>query len=332
LGTGVNSSTFRQLCTPVFSNHLSNQIASIMKKTVTSFFASALLFTGLNAQIASTSVEIVKVHDGIEMPDLAGYVTYRVFLNTQHENDFVSAIYGNTAVSPGAQATEPMGLKIISGELYRSDYGGYFPVSCAMGDAFPEVKYDSFFTIGSDCIASASEAVMTVQSIPSDFFTSFESGTPIMVQEGGFFTVQSFDNGWSGESKKVLIGQFTTNGAWEYCFSAQGQKLGIPGTEHTFHSLDICVNSSQALFTPEVQSAGGPVFSVYPNPTRDIFFLETSVEAHVSVFDLLGNEISYKFIPGSGRFEFNLNGQADGMYLVVIRTAEESLTKRVVKH
>lgn len=303
-----------------------------MKKVLLPLFVGIATISA-SAQFSSTTVEVFKIHDGQENPELAGYTTYRVWLNTVHENDFISMVYGNTVSAPGIPATQPMAFTSSSGDVFQSEMGNHMPPSCALFSIVPSAEYDSFFTIGSVCSGSASESVMQVSTNPAGYFSMFESGTSASANEGGYFTVQSFENGWSGENKRVLVAQFTTTGPWQYCFSIQGQANGIPGTENTFNEIDICASSDQAqgVGIQDAVADGGSSVVVYPNPCSDKFFAEIGSSATVTIYDLLGKQVALRVLQ-SGRHEFDMTGYQDGVYIVVVKYEGETVTKRLVKH
>jgi|GEM_PF-6581389 len=301
-----------------------------MKKTLLTILSAAALTTSFG-QLSGTTVEIVKTHNATDIPEVAGYVTYRVWANTVNENDFISMVYGNTFESPGVTVTEPMAFSLTSGQVFQSNLGNHMPPMCSVFSVSPAAEYDSYFTIGSECSGNPEESIMPVSTVPAGFFNSFESGVSSSANEGGFFTVQSFTNGWSGESKKVLLAQFTTNGAWQFCFSVQGQISGIPGAENTFQSIDICASSAQGVGVQDLPSAATSSVSVFPNPCADKFFAELSAPANITIYDLLGKQVDFRVLQ-AGRHEFDMVGQQDGVYVVVIKTEDETVTKRLVKH
>ena len=48
------------------------------------------------AQLTSISVETYAVHDGVNIPELAGFTTYHVYADMTSSTDFVSAVYGDS--------------------------------------------------------------------------------------------------------------------------------------------------------------------------------------------------------------------------------------------
>ena len=95
--------------------------------------------------------------DGPESGDLAslaGLTTYRVYLETTSEMDFVSAVY-----TDGADGTVEL---TTSSSFYMNVYGGLTvnDINPGLFSFFPALEYDSYVTIGLD-----SEAVGAQSSI-----------------------------------------------------------------------------------------------------------------------------------------------------------------------
>ena len=228
-----------------------------------------LLFSGIKtrAQVTGLHAEIVAVHAGmVGSANLAGYTTYRVYFTVADVDDFVSLIYGNpVGVGQGQcpNSVETYGLNIQSGQLYQNLlFGACTPTfSCALGAVIPEVNFDSWYTIGSDC--ASPNTFLSGVFTETDFCSSFEAGNPVQTVEGGFFTLQDFDNGWAPCGHKILIGQFTTNGNWEFCASAQGQQCGEAGNQFTFCSADFCITNQDAVVATDedftIELTNGPL-------------------------------------------------------------------------
>jgi len=84
------------------------------------------------------------------------------------------------------------------------------------------------------------------------------------------------------------------------------------------------------------ESALGKI-EVYPNPGNGKYFIniENGIgkEAVVNVFNKLGEEILTieKGMILQGSYEIDLTSFADGVYMLRIQTATESITKRLIK-
>lgn len=210
-----------------------------------------LMFSGvqLRSQVTGIVAEITQVHDGIAIPALAGYTTYRVYFTAANVDDFVSLVFGSTITAGVCPITTTnYGLSVQSGQVYQNAFGGCTPVfNCALCDFIPEVCFDSYYTLGADCANNPGNQFLSgVFAEGANFCNSFAAGNPIQTVEGGYFTVQDFDNGWIPCGHKILIAQFTTNGNWEFCASAQGQPCGIPGVANSFCANDLCVTNLDA--------------------------------------------------------------------------------------
>ena len=130
-------------------------------RLVTTLFTT-LLFTAVNAQFlapgsfapapegASISCEVVEVHTS---GDLAGQVTYRLYLETENEQDYLSAITGVAEPTSPDEVGGPLVLNASSGSWFNSGYNNSaFAVGAnpAFFGAFPTLAYDSWVTIGSE--------------------------------------------------------------------------------------------------------------------------------------------------------------------------------------
>jgi len=196
--------------------------------------------TAATAQVTSASVEIHFIHDGQTIPELAGYVTYRVYVNTEHADDFVSSLVGLEAGGGPCGVVPALSLQIANGSVYQHGQGGCLPTNCPLAEYLEALNYDSFLTIGTECPVPGISDINPL----FDYFlgnilspatcTAFEAGNGFSDPEGALFTVQDFLNGWAGDDNKVLIAQFTTNAPWEFSFGIQGQVNGTPGPANTF--------------------------------------------------------------------------------------------------
>ena len=68
------------------------------------FVAGLICSLGFQAQVTSISVDTYYVHDGVAIPELAGFTTYHVVANTTSSEDFISAIYGDSENPLGLEA------------------------------------------------------------------------------------------------------------------------------------------------------------------------------------------------------------------------------------
>jgi len=150
-----------------------------------------------------------------DLESLAGLTTYRVYLETASEMDFVSAVYTN-----GADGTVSL---TTSTEFYMNTYGGLTvnDINPGVFSFFPDLEYDSHVTIGleSEAISGQSSIVVTGVSATeedwSDFFLGGGnlniSGTNASAGDG-WSVPAGATNGYAGEDKRVLLAQLTTDG------------------------------------------------------------------------------------------------------------------------
>ena len=122
-----------------------------------------LLFTAANAQFfapgnfapapegASISCEVVEVHTS---GDLAGQITYRLYLETENEQDYLSAIGGVEESTNPSAAGGPLVLNASTGVWFNSGYNGTpYAGNPAFFGLVPTLAYDSWVTIGASSAA-----------------------------------------------------------------------------------------------------------------------------------------------------------------------------------
>ncbi len=140
-----------------------------------------------------------------------GTTTYRVFVTTPNETDFVSAIAGDE--------DNPSFLR-TSTSFFQSAVGGLTAdiINPLFFPAFPELAYDSWLTIGieSEPVPGDGTAAVTLAQAEGDTWAAdFEAGENLEVNSffgGSWFTTNLASNGVAGADKKVLVAQLTTDG------------------------------------------------------------------------------------------------------------------------
>jgi len=184
-----------------------------MKKILLSLF-SACLFAVSMAQ--TISVETVQVHTGmVGTVNLAGYTTYRVYVNFDNTEDFVSAV--------GGDANRPFEL-ICDGTVYQSALGGNLgnAINPALFPFFPHEAFDSWLTIDVETNSAANTFLGQVQDNTQPFLTTFNQQGSFLINTvvgGGWFTLFPSINGYAGSDLKVLLMQITTNGPFTGCWN-----------------------------------------------------------------------------------------------------------------
>ena len=166
------------------------------------------------------SLEVEVVNDNIGpvagaagLADLTGYSTYRLYVVTNNENDFVSSISGDATNPTYVNTTTSFWHDLGTGS---STGGG---IQAFLLGLFPALNHDSWVTIGLESTPNAAlgeAAVSTVQSDDNPWLTNFDSiGGNISIDDGiggAWYALNGDSNGIAGDDLKVLVGQFTTDG------------------------------------------------------------------------------------------------------------------------
>jgi hypothetical protein len=180
---------------------------------------------------------------------IAGHTTYRAYINMDHPNDYLSAVYGeNEAMAFALSST-------ATPNWYNHEDGVDFATDLnqAFIDLIPELAYDSWFTIGAD--ATHPDVDVDFISGPgNDIRIPFNAGEDILVNDAygaTFYSARSCDlpPGEGGNScstdhpalggldGRVLIAQITTTGELSGQLAAQILQNGQygQGVYHTVH-------------------------------------------------------------------------------------------------
>ena len=140
-----------------------------------------------------------------------GTTTYRVYVTTPNETDFVSAIAGDE-INPSYLRT--------STSFYQNALGGLTAdlINPLFFGAFPDLAYDSWLTIGIESapvVGDGTAAVTLAQAAGDTWASDFEAGQNLEMNSffgGSWFTTNLVSNGVAGADKKVLVAQLTTDG------------------------------------------------------------------------------------------------------------------------
>ena len=164
------------------------------------------------------AVEAYASFDGSDSGDLAslaGLTTYRVYLETTSEMDFVSAVY-----TDGADGTVEL---TTSTSFYNNVYGGLTvnDINPGLFSFFPALEYDSHVTIGLESEAVGAESSIQVTGVSAtemDWSDDFLNGGNLMISGAnamagdGWSVPSGATNGYAGEDMRVLLAQLTTDG------------------------------------------------------------------------------------------------------------------------
>ena len=221
------------------------------------------------------SVESFASFDGSESGDLAslaGLTTYRVYLETTSEMDFVSAVY-----TDGANGTVSL---TSSTSFYMNTFGGLTvnDINPALFSFFPALEFDSHVTIGleSEAVGEESSIIVTgVSATEADWSDSFMAGGDLAIDGSnamagdGWSVPAGATNGYSGEDMRILLAQLTTDG--ELNGSLFVELIPAGATEPESHQFSFsaelcgCTDDSASNFEPGATLDDGSC--IYPGCT-----------------------------------------------------------------
>ena len=157
------------------------------------------------AQSDGVSLEI----DTVAVNGIEGTHTFRIYAVLNNPGDCLSAVVGEGYNSTWITSTAP---------FYQDALGGVTPefIDPILIDAFPDLAYDSWVTIGIDGppdAAAGQEGLQVIESSP--WVTHFEEGGSISLNSfygDGWFSLPTASNGTPGPDGRVLLAQLTTAG------------------------------------------------------------------------------------------------------------------------
>lgn len=146
--------------------------------------------------------------------DLEGMTTWRMYLHMLDEDDYLSACTGSDA--------HPFILESTSSPAWYQHPSASETfatgINTAFFTAFPNLEYDSWFTIGVED-ASVDMDILSLADPAYDAFDAFEAGeniysnTPVGNGWATLYPGLGAENpGFAGEDLRILIGQITTSG------------------------------------------------------------------------------------------------------------------------
>ncbi|MEE2919206.1 MAG: hypothetical protein VYA72_03315, partial [Bacteroidota bacterium] len=197
---------------------------------------------------------------------LAGFTTYRVYLNCVNETDFLSACSGDM--------DNPLILNSSSGNWYNHGLNSGWDannVNPELFGVFPELEYDSYLTIGRDGPGNVPELNTIWGSInPTSEFRpelgsgitepSFGSNFTVDDSTGGLWYTLFPDSGlaeidinaaFAGEDLKILVMQITTEGSLSGQIYLQVFQEGNQDPEFEFRDLFVIDSCPGAGCTDE---------------------------------------------------------------------------------
>ena len=285
------------------------------------------LLCGTLAYSQPTGIVVETINDNIgmvDMTDLTGYSTYRVYVKFSHPDDFLSAVAGDAGNGP----------VIIEGgnNFYQDALGGLTPQASnpALFPAFPALEYDSFITIGVDGPANGLENETEV-SIVSDenqpWGTSFEAGNDLIIDSpigGAWFATNIYTNGVAGADSLVLIGQFTTDAVLTgqitfqtFIQGEQGETVtdtsGTVLTTLAFSSVPDavfgCVDPDAENTNPSANTDDGSCVYACDYPATQLEVVSTDADAP-ACFGFSNGQVSVVVSGGQGGVTYTLPGSS----------------------
>ena len=266
--------------------------------------------------------------------ELAGMTTYRLYLYTPNETDFLVSCSGDDENPLVLSSTaEPSWFQHEAATTaFATDVN---PIFFA---AFPEFAFDSWLTIGAEDNTAAVD-IISLDDPSFAAFTAFEAGESIEVSGNigsAWFVLPIPTNveAVAGSDLKILVAQLTTAG--EISGQVQCQIFLEGNNENEFRALlpigFACNDPAAANYNPEALNADGCVYPdglneltasfdlhMHPNPAKDLVTVTfpESVEAAWIGADLQAR---------------NMNGQLVGTWTLQSRVQQIDVSDLAAGH
>jgi gliding motility-associated-like protein len=202
------------------------------------------------AQLANPPIYIETIvhHDdyGEAGHNLAGYVTYKVYVQFVSTDCYLTGIFAQEAAQDCIQdAIDAIYFDFDCG-VFQHELGDALGFNqLCLYDLYPTSEYDSYLTIGQTCNNNGGCDNLGYLGLCEDWLTNFEqAATPNLYDGGSFFwdensifgatCFQNYPNSPTNadDNARVFIGQFTTCGNMEACINLQYiDANGVPGLE-----------------------------------------------------------------------------------------------------
>jgi len=194
---------------------------------------------------------------------------YRVYATFDNPTDELVAIYAVCDADinqDGICDNETASMSVsVSTSFFQSVNGSALgsTINPAFFFFYPDMAYDSWFTIGSE----NSDGTSAIQQVGMDVaFSAFEDGSGFTINSfigGSFFLIPNgSSDAEAGDDLRVLIGQFTTDGVVEMCLNFQWDNAATD----TFNEEGICITFPQVA-TPGCTDQAANNYN--PNATED---------------------------------------------------------------
>jgi gliding motility-associated-like protein len=203
-----------------------------------------------HAQLANPPIYIETIvhHDdyGEAGHNLAGYVTYKVYVQFVSTDCYLTGIYAQEAAQDCIQdAIDAIYFDFDCG-VFQHELGDALGFNqLCLYNLYPTSEYDSYLTIGQTCNSNGGCDNLGYLGQCEDWLTNFEqTATPNLFDGGSFFWDENSIYGATcfqnypdsptnaDDNARVFIGQFTTCGNMEACVNLQYVDAnGVPGLE-----------------------------------------------------------------------------------------------------
>ena len=177
---------------------------------------SSANFTGFSSELVAADA-------------IPGYLTYRVYANFDDPADQLIALYGYD--------TAPM-VVTNAGTFHQDPFAGptSLDINPAFFPTFPDLAYDSWFTIGYEDNAGSGLSVVGYD------FTDFEAGNGFTVNDpigGSLFLIPGDAGCFPDALGRVLVGQFSTDGDVDFTLNIQWRDATDTPIESTGQNVSI---------------------------------------------------------------------------------------------
>lgn len=319
--------------------------------------------TLLIAALATFSVTAQEVELVVEQVDNQGLVeghTFRLYAQMPTTEHTLHAVFGGDENPIHIEATAP---------FYQHPYGGNTSrdVSEQVMDMAPELRYDSYLTIGRTGMTNNDLWEVNID------FDSFNNGSVLDIPDGAWFLIPTSDQTAPENGDLILLAQFTTTGNVSGTLNLQGwagpqnvwQKIGATFSTNVTDVIG-CTDSNAANFNAEATVDDGscegladnetpeaePVvstskkdneWSIFPNPVinnqiniqfSDVIHPESDEHITISIFEVTGKmvmskEIGAASIIGGNRIILNAD-LAAGTYQVAVQQGDMQESQQII--
>ena len=147
--------------------------------------------------------------DTISGPEegIIGSTTVRIYIETENEGDFISAVAGDIVNPTGIRTTTSFYQNALGSNTANS-------LSDLLVAADPMLAYDSWVTIGIEEAPNSGDGEVETSTI-GDWAAAFAAGEDLLISDffgGSWYTIFPNSAAVAGDDHRVLLGQFTTDG------------------------------------------------------------------------------------------------------------------------